>query len=52
MEKFSDEQLLQEIKMANAEHKTNLDIHPHTERKSFRHMCNTNFLLLQRHGKL
>ena len=52
MERYSDEQLLQEIKMAQAEHKTNLDIHPHTKRKSFTHMCNTNFLLLRRHDKL
>jgi len=52
MEKFSDEELVKERKMQKDEHKTNLDIQPHTERKSFRHMCNTNFLLLQRHGKL
>jgi len=52
MERFSDEQLVQEMKMQKAEHDTNLDIHPHTERKSFRHMCNTNFLLLKSHDKL
>lgn len=52
MERFSDDQLLQEIKMTHAEHKTNLDIHPHTERKSFRSMCNANFLLLKAHDKL
>jgi len=52
MERFSDEQLVQEIKMTHAEHKTNLDIHPHTKRKSFRHMCDANFLLLRDHGKL
>ena len=52
MERFSDEQLLNEIKMLLSEHYFNLVAHYSIRRKSLRHMCDAQFLLLQRHGKL